>query len=137
MLRMPPTLCGAEESAPAPAAVVAFGFAVLLGTSVAALDAASAQTANGILAPGNAVVTGFSGVKAPAAAPAGTNPVDLTEIDLSGPSARVIDLQSPGSPPQAQLINAPKPFTATAAQIGQVFAVTLDDATPPNVYIAA
>jgi hypothetical protein len=147
MQRIPPTPCGADESGAAPSAagcfgaraaiVVAFGFAVMLGTSVAAIDAASAQTANGILAPGNAVVTGFSGVKAPAASTAGANPVDLTEIDLAGPSARIVDLQSPGAPPQAQLINAPKPFTATAAQIGQVFAVTLDDATPPNVYVAA
>jgi len=119
------------------AAIVAFGFAILLGASVAALDAASAQTANGILASGNAVVTGFSGVKTPAAPPAGTDPADLMEIDLAGPSARIVDLQSPGAPPQAQLIKAPKPFTATAAQIGQVFAVTLDDATPPNVYVAA
>jgi hypothetical protein len=82
-------------------------------------------------------VTGFSGVKTPATPAAGTDPADLTEIDLAGPSARVLDLQSPGAPPQAQLISAPKPFTATAAQVGQVFAVTLDDATPPNVFVAA
>ena len=137
---------GADQSASTPsaarrfgarAAIVAFGLAVMLGTSVAAIDAASAQTANGILASGNAVVTGFSGVKTPAAPPAGTDPADLMEIDLAGPSARIVDLQSPGAPPQAQLIKAPKPFTATAAQIGQVFAVTLDDATPPNVFVAA
>ena len=115
----------------------ALAIAMFLVASVTTIDAASAQGANGILAPGNAVVTGFSGVKAPAAPPAGTDPADLMEIDLSGPSARIVDLQSPGAPPQAQVINAPKPFTATAAQIGQVFAVTLDDATPPNIYVAA
>src|ERR1700693_1803919 len=101
MPRRPLTSCGADDSAAARsaarrfgarAAIVAFGFAVALGASVAALDAASAQTASGILASGNAVVTGFSGVKAPAAPPAGANPVDFTEIDLSGPSARVVDL---------------------------------------------
>ncbi len=113
------------------------GVALLLGASIATLGAASAQSTNGILAPGNAVVTGFSGTKAPAAPVAGTDPSDLTEIDLSGPSARIADLQSPGAPPQAQLITAPKPFTATAAQIGQVFAVTLDDAAVPNIYVAA
>ena len=32
---------------------------------------------------------------------------------------------------------APKPFTVTAAQVGQVFAVVLDNSTPPNIYIAA
>jgi hypothetical protein len=110
-----------------------FGMAVLLG----AAGAASAQSAGGILVPGNAVVTGFSGVKMPASPPAGSDPADLTEIDLAGPSARVVDLQSPGAPPQAQVIKAPKLFTATATQVGQVFAVTLDDATPPNVFVAA
>ena len=40
-------------------------------------------------------------------------------------------------PPQAQLVAAPKPFTATAGQIGQVFALALDDASPPNIYAAA
>jgi hypothetical protein len=113
------------------------GVALLLGAGIATLGAASAQSTNGILAPGNAVVTGFSGTKVPAAPPPGTDPADLTEIDLTGPAARIADLQSPGAPPQAQLIAAPKPFTASAAQIGQVFAVTLDDAATPNIYVAA
>jgi hypothetical protein len=107
--------------------------AVLLAAS---FGAASAQDARGILAPGNAAVTGFSGTKAPAAAP-NTNPADLTEIDLAGPSVRIVDLQTMGGPTQAQLVPAPKPFTATAAQLGQVFAVALDDAAAPNIYVAA
>ena len=48
-----------------------------------------------------------------------------------------MDLQAPGAPPQAQLFTAPKPFTVTAGQVGQVFAVALDNATPPNIYVAA
>ena len=119
----------------APALVVALAAAALLAAGAA--TTAGAQTAAGILAPGNAVVTGFSGTRAPAAVPSGANPADLTEIDLSGPSARVVDLQAPGAPPQAQVLTAPKPFTATASQIGQVFGVALDDATPPNVFVAA
>jgi hypothetical protein len=107
--------------------------AVLLAAS---FGAASAQDARGILAPGNAAVTGFSGTKAPPAAP-NTNPADLTEIDLAGPSVRIVDLQTMGGPTQAQLVQAPKPFTATAAQLGQVFAVALDDAAAPNIYVAA
>jgi hypothetical protein len=130
-------LCSSRRAGARAAAVAsAFGIAVLLGASFGATGAATAQSTGGILTPGNAVVTGFSGVKTPTA-PAGTDPADLTEIDLSGPSARVVDLQSPGAPPQAQVIDAPKPFTVTAAQVGQVFAVTLDDATPPNVFVAA
>jgi len=95
-----------------------------------------------ILADGNAVVTGFSGSRAasltsPQTVAVGTDAADQVEIDLAGPSARIVDLQSPGEPPHAQLLNAPKPFTAAAAQIGQVFAVALDNATPPNIYLAA
>jgi hypothetical protein len=107
--------------------------AVLLA---ATFGVASAQDARGILAPGNAAVTGFSGTKAPQPAP-NTDPADLTEIDLSGPSVRIIDLQTMVGPPQAQVVQAPKPFTATAAQLGQVFAVALDDAAAPNIYVAA
>jgi hypothetical protein len=102
----------------------------------ATFGVASAQDARGILAPGNAAVTGFSGTKAPQPAP-NTDPADLTEIDLTGPSVRIIDLQTMGAPPQAQLVQAPKPFTATAAQLGQVFAVAIDDAVAPNIYVAA
>jgi hypothetical protein len=115
------------------ARATAFLSALLLAAS---FGAASAQDARGILAPGNAAVTGFSGTKAPQPAP-GTDPADLTEIDLGGPSVRIIDLQTMGAPPQAQLVQAPKPFTATAAQLGQVFAVALDAAAAPNIYVAA
>ncbi|MCG2632824.1 hypothetical protein L6654_40255 [Bradyrhizobium sp. WYCCWR 13023] len=97
---------------------------------------ATAQSA-GIVANGNAIVTGFSGAIPPVMIPPGTDPVDKMFIDLNGPSARVLDLQSPGAPPQAQLLTAPKPFTVTAAQTGQLFGVALDNATPPNVFVAA
>ena len=50
---------------------------------------------------------------------------------------RIVDLQTMGGPTQAQLVQAPKPFTATAGQLGQVFAVALDDAAAPNIYVAA
>ncbi len=63
--------------------------------------------------------------------------LDKTYIDLNGPSLRVIDLSRMGGPPQAQLVAAPKPFMAAAGQIGQVFALALDDASPPNIYAAA
>lgn len=36
-----------------------------------------------------------------------------------------------GGPPQAQLVAAPKTFTVTARQTGQVFSLALDDADPP------
>jgi len=110
--------------------------AIILSLGVA--DAASAQQpAAGIVAPGNAVVSGFSGTVPPAQIAPGVDPADLTEIDLSGPSLRVVDLQRMPGPPQAQLVGAPKLVTWFASQIGQVFAVALDDASPPNIYAAA
>jgi hypothetical protein len=101
--------------------------------------AAIAQTSPpaGIVANGNAVVTGFSGAQPPVTIAPGVDPADRTFIDLQGPAARVFDLQAPGAPPQAQLLTAPKPFTATAAQIGQVFGVALDSAPRPDVFVAA
>ncbi len=83
------------------------------------------------MAPGDAVVTGFSGVRPGQGGP------DGLAIDLDGPSARVVALQNLGGPPRGQLVNAPKPGTITAGQVGQVFGVALDDATPPNIYLAA
>ncbi len=91
----------------------------------------------GIVANGNAVVTGFSGALPPTLIAPGVDPADKTFIDLQGSAARVLDLQSPGAPPQAQLLTAPKPFTVTAGQVGQVFGVALDTAAPPNVFVAA
>ena len=98
-------------------------------------ESASAQQA--ILAPGNAAVTGFSGAPPPMQIAPGVDPGTLTFIDSTGPSLRVVDLQHMGGPPAAQLVGAPKPYTWVANQIGQVFGVTADDATPPNIYVAA
>ncbi|MGP0059879.1 MAG: hypothetical protein ACLPID_11400 [Beijerinckiaceae bacterium] len=99
--------------------------------------AAAQSGRNGILGQGEAVVTGFSGSQIMTPVPQGVDPAAVTYIDPAGPSARVIDLRNAGAPPQAQVLPAPKPFTVTAAQVGQVFAVALDKASPPNIYLAA
>ena len=93
--------------------------------------------AQGIVADGNAVVTGFSGVQLPTLIRPGVNPAEQATINLDGAVLRVIDLQAPGGAPRAQVLTAAKPFTITAGQIGQVFAAALDNATPPNIYMAA
>src|SRR5258707_1280026 len=111
------------------------GAGALLGWAGAASVGAGAQGARGILIDGNAVVPGFWGTQPPLPFPPSAN--DQATIDLNGPSARVMDLQAPGAPPQAQLLTAPKPFTVVAAKVGQVFAVALDNATPPNIYLGA
>lgn len=109
--------------------------AVAVPLLVGIADSALAQQA--ILAPGNAAVTGFSGALPPAEIAPGVDPGDLTFIDAAGPSLRIVDLQHMGAPPAAQLVGAPKPFTWFANQIGQVFGVATDDASAPNIYVAA
>ncbi len=99
---------------------------------------ARAQTANSVVVePGEAAVTGFSGAPQPARIALGEDPAAMTFIDLGGPSLRVVDLRRMGGPADAQLVGAPKPFTFAARDIGQAFGVVLDDADPPNIYVAA
>ena len=111
-----------------------------------ALTAPWAATALGadeaIYAPGQPVVTGFSGVVPPAAPPAGSDPLDHTFIDLDGPAMVIRQLQ-PDGPPAGQPIASPPVFEARASDVGQVFGVTLDNApelvgaAAPNIYLGA
>ncbi|MEJ2123670.1 MAG: hypothetical protein P8Y47_02390, partial [Alphaproteobacteria bacterium] len=92
-----------------------------------------------ILNRGDAVVTGFSGIK-PSEAPLlkGANPLDEFFIDLDGPSAQILSLAAPGGAPEGQLISAPPIRQFKARDIGQVFATTLDDGLGedvPNIYL--
>jgi len=99
---------------------------------------AYAQNANPILSVGDAAVAGFSGaIVFGSPPPPEAQRIDKTYIDLDGPALRVIGLARMGGPPQAQFVDTPKSFTATARQIGQVFSLALDDADPPNIYAAA
>jgi hypothetical protein len=101
-------------------------------------SAVAQDSSRAILGLGNAVVTGFSGVRPPPTPlPPNVDPIERTYIDLDRPSARVINIDALLGPPAAQLLVARKPFSVTAAQVGQVFSIALDDATPPNVYLAA
>src|SRR5271165_6410981 len=95
------------------------------------------QSPVGVIAAGDAAVTGFSGAPPPPLIAPGDDPAALTFIDPNGPSLRIVDLHHMGGSAAAQLVGAPKPFTFTASQIGQVFGVALDNASPPNIYVAA
>src|SRR5262245_13714071 len=94
----------------------------------------STAMAQGVLAPGDAVVTGFSGTKA-ADTPAAQDPLDQLYIDLEGSSAKIFRLGVPGAPPQGQLIAAPSTLKVPAKDVGQVFPIALDDSPIPNIYI--
>jgi hypothetical protein len=101
----------------------------------AALTAQQAPIA--VYVAGNAAVTGFSGALPPVQIAPGVDPGTQTFIDLNGPSLRIVDLHHMNGPMEAQLVGAPKPFTFSAAQLGQVFGVALDDNELPNIYTAA
>src|SRR5262245_15719347 len=100
------------------------------------LQSTALVRAQGVLAPGDAVITGFSGSKA-AAAPTNTNadPLDTLTIDLDGASAKIVRIGVPGAPPQGQLIAAPSTLKVLAKDVGQVFSIALDDGAIPSIYL--
>jgi len=110
--------------------------AALFGVSVAVSAWASAAAAQegGIVGPGSAVVTGFSGFLTNET-PDGEDPFDYVTVNPEGSAAVVVDLSSVGD--QGQLSDALKTFVVPAAQTGQVFGVALDNAPQPNIYLAA
>ncbi|WP_316201499.1 MULTISPECIES: hypothetical protein [unclassified Bradyrhizobium] len=111
--------------------------AVAASVALAHGNTASAQAPRGIYAPGQAVVTGFSGGLRPFEIEPGQDADAHSFLNPDGSSLRVVDLSRMGAPPEAQLVGAPKPFTVSAKWIGQVFGVALDDQSPANIYVAA
>ncbi len=80
-----------------------------------------------ILQSGSAVVTGFSGTRQQ-----GPN----LAIDPQGAVVKVFDLTNLG-PAEGELVTPPVLFQLTAASVGQVFGIALDNAAPPNIYLTA
>jgi hypothetical protein len=107
----------------------------LVGILTSLAPAALAQE-QPILQKGDAVVTGYSGI-ALLQPSKGAKPVDFAVINQQGASLQVFDLSQMNGRADASLVNAARTFSVTAAQIGQVFGVTLDDAKIPNIYATA
>ena len=102
------------------------GAAAALFVVVAAPGQAVGQQA---LQPGEAFVTKFSGT---------TTDAGRMVIDLAGTVGTAIDLRAPGFPADGRhWLDEPHLFSVTAGDVGQVFGVTLDDASPPNIYLTA
>ncbi len=86
------------------------------------------------LQPGEAFVTRFSGTTL-VTRPNGQ--IDFA-IDQEGTVGSIIDVRAPGRVPVgSHWINEPQRNPVTAKQVGQIFGVVLDDATPPNIYVSA
>jgi hypothetical protein len=114
---------------------------IVFSLLLAAIAPAQAQELRPVLSPGDAVVTGFSGIKPPTGPLApGKTPVDGFVIDTDGPSAQILSLAAMGGQASGQLVTAPALRQLKAGQIGQVFAIALDDglgAKTPNIYLGA
>ncbi len=110
-------------------------------TVVTLATASSARAQDTILARGDVVVTGFSGIRPhPAPLPKGANPLDEFFIDVDGVAAQIQPLATAGQPPQGQLLATVPKLKIKAAQIGQVNAIALDDGLEdgtPNIYLGA
>ncbi len=87
-----------------------------------------------VLVPGDAVVTGFSGI-----API-TPAAEAMGIDLDGPSAQVLSLAAMPGAPSGSMTTMPAKLRITAREVGQVFAIALDkgvNGSPPSIYLGA
>ena len=103
-------------------------------------QSARAQDADweGIMYPGQLVVTGFPGTYIPGdEVPPGPEIIDETLIDPARPAVRVLDVSFPEDPPTGQQIDAPTHFSVPVSQTGLVFGTALDDLKYPNIYVTA
>ena len=117
---------------------------VMLGLVSASVLAAGVATANAQetgLDRGDSVVTGFSGIRpSDKPLPPGANPLDHFFIDLDGASAQIFSMSGLGGRPSGQLVSPAAKRQIKASQVGQVFAITLDDGLGgkiPNIYLGA
>lgn len=105
------------------------------------MNASRAQAEDiGILAPGDAAITSFSGVVDPLTdVPEGSpdTVLDETLINVTGTTLRIDALAAPGYVWDARMWQNPPVWEFKALDIGQVFGVTIDDAKFPNIYTTA
>ncbi|MDK9696614.1 MAG: hypothetical protein OEL76_09495, partial [Siculibacillus sp.] len=100
-----------------------------ISVAVVCLAAPAAWAQPAAMQPGEAFLTRFSGVTAGAPGPM---------IDPAGKVGSIVDIRSPGRPPQGEhWADEPQRRPVTAAEVGQVFGVVLDGASPPNIYLSA
>ena len=105
--------------------------------AVAGAEPAFAQTVgpDDLLRPGEAYVTRFSGTATQADGGGQQAPA---VIDTAGTVGSIIDIRAPRRPPRGEhWYDEPQRRPVTSGEVGQVFGVVLDDATPPNVYLSA
>lgn len=109
----------------------AFALAATAAITLNSSHVRSAAGAPSMLVPGDSIVTGFSGHR---------GSQQDRGIDLEGPSAQVLSLRDFGQGPQGSISDAAIKHRITAGQVGQVFAVALDDGQDqevPDIYLGS
>ncbi|MEO9874350.1 MAG: hypothetical protein ABJM26_06330 [Anderseniella sp.] len=109
----------------------AFALAATAAITLNSGHARSASDTESMLVPGDSIVTGFSGH--------GGSQQDRI-IDLDGPSAQVLSLRNFAQGPRGSLSDAAIKHRITAGQVGQVFAIALDDGQDqavPDIYLGS
>ena len=102
---------------------------LMMATGALFAPAAVAQEGEPLLQPGEAYATRFSGM---------TSDNGQVVIYTEGVVGSIVDIRNPGVPPKGQhWLDEPQRTPVTAAEVGQVFGVALDDQTPPNIYLTA
>lgn len=113
----------------------ALALAASVALTLSSGDARSAAQGANLLLPGDSVVTGFSGTtRSPSRARKGQL------IDLQGSSAQILSLQNLRGLPKGKLSDALVKHRITAAEVGQVFAIALDDGQDngaPYIYLGS
>ena len=111
----------------------AFNLALLLLTCSAGIVLGQMMQED-LMRPGDAYLTRFSGtVEQP-----GPGGQPTTVINLQGTVGSIINVRSPRKPPRGEhWFDEPQRKPVTAVEVGQVFGVVLDDATPPNIFLGA
>jgi len=85
---------------------------------------------DGVLSPGDAIITQFSGLT--------SGPTGTPLPDPNGATVKALSLGSPGFPANGSVWPTPPLILSlTAADTGQVFGSAFDDAEPANAYLAA
>ncbi len=109
-----------------------------IGASLAAIALASVSPSaaqQSGMQPGEAFVTRFSGV---VTTPGAAGQPPIASINVNGIVGSIVDVRAPAFPPIGlHWMTEPQRGAVTAREVGQVFGVVLDDATPPNIYVSA
>jgi hypothetical protein len=92
----------------------------------------------------NTIVSGFSGTVPVSGTAMSSDPTDGLFIDRNGASARILSIDGRAQP-QGQIVAAATVAAVKAADVGQVFGITLDDGRgpdgtlsgPPDIYFTA